>query len=95
MVGLDLERWGCTAEALRELALASPHGRTRERFLALYEIAVNDSCATSVSREIGRHLQTVLSWVHLFNEVGPNGLAYHRSGGRPPFGRRSPTPSKP
>jgi hypothetical protein len=94
MVKLDLKRWGTTPENLRERALTSPHGRTRERFLALYQIATNDSCATSISREVGRHLQTVLSWVHAFNEAGPDGLVYRRSGARPPFSPQSGRSSK-
>ena len=34
-----------------------------------------------------RHLQTVMEWLHLYNT--PEALTYQRTGGRPPFARRS------
>ena len=36
---IDTERWKQTIEDLRDAAYRSEHARTRERFLALYEIA--------------------------------------------------------
>lgn len=93
MIGLDLDLWGVTAEKLRELALASAHPRTRERLLALYEIA-NDSWAARVARSTDRDLRTVLRWVHRFNSAGPDGVVYRRSGGRPPFRLRSSSVSR-
>src|ERR1700746_1751427 len=56
--------------------------------LALYEIT-QASCATRVAPSTGRHLQTVMEWVHTYNERGPAALAYRRTGGRPPFARAS------
>ena len=66
-----------TPADLRELAMSASHRRTRERFLALYEIT-QESCATRIAERAHRHPQTVMEWLHLYN-----------TGGRPPFARRS------
>ena len=88
MLHIDCARWGQTPEDLRRLATDAPHPRTRERFLALYEIT-QASCATRVAPHTQRHPQTVMGWVHTYNEHGPAALAYRRTGGRPPFARTS------
>jgi hypothetical protein len=93
MLRIDTARWGQTPEDLRHLATSAPHPRTRERFLALYEIT-QESCATRVAPHTRRHPQTVMGWVHAYNEHGPEALAYRRTGGRPPFARRSHRPSR-
>jgi transposase len=84
MLHVDHARWGQTPEDLRQLATGAGHQRTRERFLALYEIT-RESCATRVAARTGRHPQTVMEWLHLYNERGPEALACRRTGGRPPF----------
>ena len=84
MLRVDLARWGQTPEDLRLLALNAPHARTRERALALFDLA-HGICATQVALRTGRHPQTVMGWVHVYNAQGPAGLAYRRTGGRPPF----------
>ena len=38
MLRVEYARWGQTPADLRRLAMSAPHPRTRERFLALYEI---------------------------------------------------------
>ena len=81
---VDFARWRQTAEDLRRLALGAPHARTRERSLALYEIA-QGSCATRVAARTGRPPQTVMEWLHAYNAQGPEALVYRRTGGRPPF----------
>src|SRR6201997_2926757 len=50
--------------------------------LALYEIT-QASCATRVAPRTHRHPQTVMEWVHTYNERGAAALAYRRTGGRP------------
>src|SRR4051812_22739635 len=85
---VDYTRWGGTAEDLRRLAMSAPHARTRERALALYDIA-QGSCATRVAARTGRHPQTVMGWVHAYNAQGPDALGFRRTGGRPPFAPRS------
>ena len=88
MLHVDYDRWGQTPEDLRQLATSAAHQRTRERFLALYEIT-QASCATQVAMRTRRHPQTVMEWLHLYNTRGPEALAYRRTGGRPPFAQRS------
>jgi transposase len=71
------------------MALSAAHARSRERFLALYDIA-QGACATQVAMRTGRHPQTVMGWLHAYNEHGPEALRYQRTGGRPPFAQISP-----
>ena len=85
---VDHERWGQTGEDLRALALSAGHARSRARFLALHEIA-RGGCASEVAARTGRHPQTVMGWLHRYNEGGPEAVRYRRTGGRPPFARRS------
>ncbi len=86
MLRVDYERWNQSAEELRRLAMNAEHGRTRERFLALYEIT-QTSCASRVAASGQRNAQTVMKWVHWYNEGGPEAVMYRRTGGRPPFSR--------
>ena len=84
MLHVDYDRWGQTPEDLRQLATSAAHQRTRERFLALYEVT-QASCATEVATRTHRHPQTVMEWLHLYNTHGPEALSFRRTGGRPPF----------
>ena len=86
MLRVESARWGQTPADLRELAMSASHRRTRERFLALYEIT-QESCATRIAERTHRHPQTVMEWLHLYNTGGPEALTYQRTG--PPFARRS------
>ena len=70
MLRVDHARWDQTPADLRELAMSVSHPRTRERFLALYEIT-QESCATRVAERTRRHPQTVMEWLHLYNTRGP------------------------
>jgi transposase len=81
MLHVDYDRWGQTPEDLRQLATSAAHQRTRERFLALYEVA-QASCATEVAARSHRHPQTVMEWLHLYNTRGPEALIFRRTGGR-------------
>ena len=71
-------------ETLRQEALKAEHPRTRERLMALYEICEGKS-ATQVSKESNRNPETVMAWVHKYNQEGLVALKYQRSGGRTPF----------
>ena len=84
MLRVDCARWSQTPQDLRSLALSAPHARTRERALALYDIA-QGGCATQVALRTGRRPQTVMGWVHAYNAQGPDALVDRRTGGRPPF----------
>jgi transposase len=92
MLRVDYDRWGQRPDELRALAVSSSHERTRERFLALYEMS-SGTRATGVAARIGRHPQSVMQWVHAYNDGGPGAVVYRRTGGRPPFARRSRPPS--
>jgi hypothetical protein len=100
MVRVEMSRWGQDLEDLRRASLETPHRRSRERFQALYLIASGRFNATTCAAHIGRQDETVLAWVHRYNELGPDSMTYRRSGGRAPFlippGRnRSSTSSRP
>ena len=88
MLHVDHERWGQAPADLRHLALSAADSRSRERFLALHDIA-QGSCATEVAERTGRRPQTVMGWLHRYNEHGPAALLYQRTGGRPPFAQKS------
>ena len=89
MLQVDHQRWDQTVADLRHLALSAAHPRSRERFLALHEIA-EGGCATAVAERTGRRAQTVMGWLHAYNEHGREALTYQRTGGHPPFARTSP-----
>src|SRR3954454_11612720 len=99
MVRVEIAKWGQALEDLRRASVEAPHPRSRERFQALYLIASGRFNATTCAAHIGRQDETVLGWVHRYNERGPDALAYRRTGGRAPLLRRrrpsrSPTRSK-
>ncbi len=84
MLKVNYDLWGQNPEYLRDLGLNSLHKRTRERFLALYDITLGKNAA-QISKETGRHHQTVISWVHKYNNEGEESLYYQRTGGKAPF----------
>src|SRR3712207_8397362 len=85
MLRVELEKWRQTVEDLRLASLNAPHPRSRERFQALYLIASGQFNATTCAAHIGRQDETVLGWIHRYNEHGPDALSYRRTGGRAPF----------
>lgn len=85
MIKPEIGKWNQTRLELYRLSLEAEHPRSRERFQALYQIASEQSNASEWAREIGRHTQTVMSWVHSYNVSGPAALHYRKTGGRPPF----------
>src|SRR4029453_15012726 len=74
MLRVEHARWDQTPADLRELAMSAAHPRSRERFLALYEIT-QESCATRVAAQARRHPQTVMEWLHLYNTRGPEAIS--------------------
>ncbi len=90
MLKVNYAHWNQTPQDLRRYALKAEHPRTRERYLALYEIVLGKS-AYQVSKEIKRRPDTVMDWVHNYNEKGQEGIIYKRTGGHPFF---CPTKSK-
>ena len=103
MVRPDLHAWGQTPADLRRLSVHAQHPCSRERFLALYMIAAQQTNATTWAAQTGRTKETVLNWVHRYNLTGPEGVAYRRTGGRRPLlpkssstrsSARSPRPTR-
>lgn len=85
MLRPDYAKWNQKPEELLQLSMEANNQRSRERYLALYMIGSGQSNATQWAAQIGRENQTVMGWVHRYNEAGPEGVAYKHSGGRPPF----------
>ena len=88
MIRPDCEKWNQSPDDFRRLATEAEHPRTRERFLALYQIATGQSNATEWAEQIGRCDESVMNWVHAYNEHGPETLTYSRTGGHAPFLRQ-------
>lgn len=95
MVRPDLDTWGHTLADLRRLAVQAQHPRSRERLLALYMIASQQTNATTWAAHIGRAKETVLSWVHQYNLAGLEGVLYHHTGGRSPLLTKSNSTNSP
>jgi hypothetical protein len=85
MLKVCYKNWNHTPETLRSFALSSEHPRTRERFLALFEIAEGRKNATQISEETNRSNQTVMKWVHQYNLYGHESLTYKRTCGNLPL----------
>ena len=83
MLKVNCAHWGQSKELLREEALKAEHPRTRERLMALYEISEGKN-ATQVAIETRRAPETVMKWVHRYNQEGLGALKYQRTGGRKP-----------
>ena len=94
MIRVEMAKWGQSLEDLRRLTLQALHPRTRERFLALSQIADGTDNATTWAARFGRQDETVMKWVHTYNTQGPDPLTYRRTGGPAPLLRpRKPKPS--
>ena len=85
MIRPDFAKWGQTPEEIYQLSLKAAHARSRERFQALYMIGTQQINATEWAKQIGRRNQTVMEWVHKYNEQGPQSLYYQRTGGPTPL----------
>ena len=85
MLRPDFAKWGQSPEEIRQLSINAEHRRSRERFQALYLIGTGQTNATRWAKEIKRDDQTVMNWVHKYNQHGPEVLIYKRTGGHPSF----------
>ena len=85
MIRPDTSKWNQSSDDLRRLATESTHPRTRERFLALYQIATQQTNATQWAAQIDRCDESVMGWIHTYNERGPEAMTYRRTGGSAPF----------
>ncbi len=82
MIRPDFQKWAQNAEEVRRLSIEAEHARSRERFQALYMIGTGQANASQWAQQIKRRKQTVLAWVHRYNENGPDSIAYQHTGGR-------------
>ena len=82
MVRPDFEKWNQTVQDIRRLSIEAEHPRSRERFQALYMIGSEQDNASHWAKGIQRRKQTVLEWVHRYNNDGPESIYYQHSGGR-------------
>jgi transposase len=51
--------------------------------MALSEISTGKN-ATKVGTATGRNPQTIMEWVHRYNEIGPEAMVFKQTGGHPP-----------
>ena len=89
MVRPDLTKWNQSIDDLLQGSINAQHPRTRERYLALYMIASGQSNATLWAKQTNRCDESIMKWVHCYNEVGPDSLIYRRTGGSIPFCART------
>jgi hypothetical protein len=81
----DFTKWNQTADDVLRLAREAEHPRSRERYMALYAIGTQQSSATQWAKATGRENETILGWIHRYNQGGPATVVYRHSGGRTPF----------
>ncbi len=84
MLKINTAKWQQTPESLRQLAVLEEHPRTRERLMAVYEIT-QGKCSSLVARETKRNPQTLMEWVHQYNNFGSEALMFKHTGGHPPL----------
>jgi hypothetical protein len=89
MLKPDLAKWNQTLNDLFELAVRANHPRTRERFLALYHLAMDGGGATAYASRTQRDRITVMVWVRKYNALGAQALHYQRTGGNLPLFRKT------
>jgi hypothetical protein len=82
MLRIDFSRWNQSAAIIRDQALGAEHPRTRGRWMALYEICIGKN-ATKVVIATGRTPQTIMEWVHRYNDKGPEAIVVKQTGGPP------------
>jgi transposase len=82
MVRPDFQKWAQSADQMRRLSIEAEHPRSRERYKALYMIGSGQENASQWAKKIQRRPQTVLDWLHSYNQDGPASIPYQHSGGR-------------
>lgn len=85
MLRPNFNKWNQTPEDIRQLSIKAEHPRSRERFQALYLIGIGQTNSSRLAKEIKRDDQTVMGWIHRYNNEGPDALLYKRTGGHLPF----------
>jgi hypothetical protein len=83
-----LERWQLDVGQVRERMYRAPTPRERERWHALWLLALGWSAAR-VAEALERDPHTIGEWVAVFDRSGPAGLAFEHTGGSPPPSART------
>ncbi len=83
MIIPEIARWDQTPLDIYRLAVEHEHPRTRERYLALSKV-LDGLAPWRVARAMGRSEKAIYTWLHRYNEGGPERLEYRRTGGRRP-----------
>ena len=78
-----LKRWQLDVNAVRERVYSAPTVRERERWHAVWLLALGWS-ASRVAEALERDAHTIGIWAADFGERGPTSLAFEQSGGSPP-----------
>ena len=91
MLKIDFSRWNQSAEVIRDQVLGAEHPRTRERWMALCEICTGKN-ATKVGTATDRNPQTIMEWVHRYNDNGPEAMVFKQTGGPPPLCQKQSKP---
>lgn len=78
-----LVRWQLDAKAVRERMYGAPTPRERERWHAVWLLALGWSAA-QVAEALERDAHTIGDWVEALSQEGPGALAFERTGGSPP-----------
>ena len=83
MIIPQIARWNQAPSDIHRLAFSHPNKRTRERYLALSKV-LDGLAPFRVADAMGKSEKTIYTWLHRYNESGPEGIEYRRTGGRKP-----------
>lgn len=81
MIIPEIVRWNQTPTEIHRLAFSHENKRTRERYLALSKV-LDGLAPFRVAAAMGKSESTVYTWLRRYNESGPKGIEYRRTGGR-------------
>ena len=84
-----LTRWGLDVGQVRERMYRAPTPRERERWHALWLLALGWS-ANQVAEALARDAHTIGGWLAALERDGPAALAFAQTGGPPPPSTRRP-----
>ncbi len=87
-----LNEWQLDEHGVRERMYCAPSPRERERWHALWLLALGWS-ASQVADALKRDPHTIGEWLANFRQAGPTGLTFEQTGGSRPPWRPGPKPS--
>tara|TARA_R110002072_G_C7908092_1_gene530127 strand:- start:1216 stop:1488 length:273 start_codon:yes stop_codon:yes gene_type:complete len=83
MIIPEIARWSQTPVEIHRLAFSHPNVRTRERYLALSKV-LDGLAPYRVAEAMKKSETTIYTWLRRYNKLGPKGIEYKHTGGRPP-----------